>query len=285
MHNRLNPSTVIIRASLVIAFFFIIFMEHSIVSAESMGTGYPDVYPMQSKQDSNREQIGFIQSEIDKISQDLDWLSAKIRKMELFHQVVPERMYQSLAFKKEKIRLLKKLKDQLSVASASKKERKTKPVKKSLSPKNSPKSAPDTKKIQDRIKQYGLTDWVELIKDKDKTLIENRLPILFASGSAEVAKEYKEFLKNVALAVKDSKVSIQVDGYADTDPIHKGKYPSNAELSAARAKNVSQELIKNGISPEAFKKGLSSAKGASPHKASKWKSLDRHANLTILVEP
>jgi flagellar motor protein MotB len=87
--------------------------------------------------------------------------------------------------------------------------------------------------------------FVTLLKRK-KTSGKNRLPILFASGSAnaKVAKEYKTFLKNLLVLVKSHDIIVVVEEYADTDPIHSKKYRSNFELGATRAANVAYILIK-----------------------------------------
>lgn len=282
MYFCLNRSTTVLYASLFMALSFLILMKSGAASAADRG--YQDAYSAESKSDSNKAKIEFIQSEIDRISQDFDWLSSRVKKMEQFKRFIPDRMYQSLAFKRNKIKILKKLIEQLEVVS--KKDKKIKPVKKASSaPQKAVGSPSGEKRIVERIKKYGLVDWLELIKDKGGARIENRLPILFASGSAEIADEYKTFLKNVAMVLKESKVSILVDGYADTDPIHTAKYPSNSELSTARASSVSRELIKNGISPDVFKTGVTRRQGSAEHKASKWKALDRHVNLTILLQP
>ena len=40
-----------------------------------------------------------------------------------------------------------------------------------------------------------------------------------------------------------------ISGHTDNTPINTEKFPSNLELSAARAINVAKSLINNGVSP------------------------------------
>lgn len=78
--------------------------------------------------------------------------------------------------------------------------------------------------------------------------------IFFDSGRAELKGSGKEVLKTVGEALKsyDSKI-IRVVGYTDNVPIAKSMqkvYPSNWELSVARATNVVRFLQDAGVPPE-----------------------------------
>jgi chemotaxis protein MotB len=77
--------------------------------------------------------------------------------------------------------------------------------------------------------------------------------ILFDSGKAEIKPEGLEVLSRVVdiLATASDKV-IRVEGHTDNAPIGGNlakKYPTNWELSAARALNVVRYLEKQGIDP------------------------------------
>jgi chemotaxis protein MotB len=67
--------------------------------------------------------------------------------------------------------------------------------------------------------------------------------ILFASGEAELSKHGKEVLSRVGDVLKtlDNK-QILVGGHTDDQPIHTSRFPSNWELSTARAVNVVHHL-------------------------------------------
>jgi chemotaxis protein MotB len=77
--------------------------------------------------------------------------------------------------------------------------------------------------------------------------------ILFASGEAKVKKEGLEVLNRVVEILKNVKdKNIRVEGHTDnvqiTSKLAK-KYPTNWELSAARALNVTRYLQDQGIDP------------------------------------
>jgi len=82
--------------------------------------------------------------------------------------------------------------------------------------------------------------WVEL---------EMNSELLFGSGSADLSSKAIPVLVKVAEVVKDVPNVINVEGYTDDVPISTGIYPSNWDLSSARATNVVKELVKNNIPP------------------------------------
>jgi chemotaxis protein MotB len=77
--------------------------------------------------------------------------------------------------------------------------------------------------------------------------------ILFDSGKAEVKKGGIAVLKKVVSTLQDvTDKEIRVEGYTDNVPISGAlvkKYPTNWELSAARAINVARYLQEQGIDP------------------------------------
>ena len=82
--------------------------------------------------------------------------------------------------------------------------------------------------------------------------------VLFASGSAEVAiegvLELKKLSKILLDITKDIPTDIpwvlQIQGHTDQNPINTPLYPSNWELSAARAISVGRVLISSGVSSD-----------------------------------
>ncbi len=137
-------------------------------------------------------------------------------------------------------------------------------------------------KIQAAIEQSGLGDWVEMVGAGTCLRIETVLPILFPTGSAKVAKEYKTFFKKLAGLLKPFDVKIFVKGYADIVPIHNKKYPSNFELGAIRAANIVHQLVNYGVKPSIFKIESSGKYRFSAKGTVKQKFIERRAELTIV---
>ena len=59
---------------------------------------------------------------------------------------------------------------------------------------------------------------------------------LFASGSAEVQAKFDPLLQRIGQALGEERGPVQVIGYTDNQPIRSVQFPSNFQLSAARAK-------------------------------------------------
>ncbi|PWV63263.1 flagellar motor protein MotD [Plasticicumulans acidivorans] len=83
-------------------------------------------------------------------------------------------------------------------------------------------------------------NWVELeIKDN----------LLFQSGSAQLNAQAIEPLKRIAGVLDGFPNRVQVEGFTDNVPIRNPVYPSNWELSAARAASVVAVLSDAGVAP------------------------------------
>jgi len=138
--------------------------------------------------------------------------------------------------------------------------------------------------LKNAVKKAGLNEWVEVVRIDGCVRIQNSLPILFASGKARVVNEYKDFLKKFARFLKPYKVRIIVDGYADKDPIHTAKYPSNLELGATRAANIVHELVRSGVKPSVFKIATTGENRFYPQKPLKQKLLERRAQVSVIIQ-
>ncbi len=71
---------------------------------------------------------------------------------------------------------------------------------------------------------------------------------LFQSGSAEIEPQFLPLLRRIGAALHDEPGAVQVVGYTDNQPIHSIAFPSNFQLSAARA-NAAAAVIGSQIDP------------------------------------
>lgn len=74
--------------------------------------------------------------------------------------------------------------------------------------------------------------------------------ILFDTGRADLQATSQEALLAIANLVQDSDNLIQVEGHTDNQPIRAGQFPSNWELSAARAASVVRLFEQAGVAPQ-----------------------------------
>ncbi len=100
----------------------------------------------------------------------------------------------------------------------------------------------------------------DLLKDrKDIRVVGDRFvfesEVLFASGSADLTAEGGAAMDQLATAIaglskqipKEIDWAIQIDGHTDIRPIASAQYPSNWELSTARASSVVKYMIARGV--------------------------------------
>ncbi len=103
----------------------------------------------------------------------------------------------------------------------------------------------------------------ELLRDrKDIRVVGDRFvfesEVLFPSGQATMTLEGQAAIDQLATAIQELQRSVpreidwalQVDGHTDIRPIASFQFPSNWELSSARATTVVKHLISRGVSPK-----------------------------------
>ena len=224
------------------------------------------------------------QLEILELKENTEWLTLKIKKMTSMNLPVPESIYNSLNYKTQKAEALEKEKLNYTNLLKGLKIKKQAIQAKLQKDKHQSKQDALKKEIMSRIEKTKLSDWLEFVScpGKNKTRLKTVLPILFSSGSAKIAKEYHDFLKKLAVLVKEYNTVIHIDGYADVDPIQTKKYPSNFELGATRAANVVHALEKYGVKSSAFKIATPGRNRFAPQQMSQNKSLERYVDITII---
>ncbi|MFW5960034.1 MAG: OmpA family protein [Chitinivibrionales bacterium] len=92
-------------------------------------------------------------------------------------------------------------------------------------------------KLKDAVK-VKVTDSGIAIKISD--------PVGFDQGKAEIKPAFEKILQEVADVIRENKdTEIRIEGHTDDTPISTAKYPSNWELSSARAIRVVKYLYRN----------------------------------------
>lgn len=94
--------------------------------------------------------------------------------------------------------------------------------------------------MQDQLVVRNHGDWVE---------VEIRNDLLFGSGVATLSAEAESVLAQLAGVLSQVNNPIRVEGHTDNLPIRTLTFPSNWELSAARAATVVRLFASRGLSP------------------------------------
>lgn len=128
---------------------------------------------------------------------------------------------------------------------------------------------------------------IELSELKGRMVVKMKDKILFSSGSVKINPEGQAALAKVAEALKDTTGKIvRVEGHTDnvpTDP--KGPFPSNWELSTARALAVVKLLQDGGVPSERLSAaGYGEFRPIASNKTGNGKSLNRRIEIVLAPE-
>ena len=92
-------------------------------------------------------------------------------------------------------------------------------------------------------------DLVEIQQNQEWVEVTMKSKMLFESGSARLSRQALQALRKITRIIKPLTNSIHVEGYTDNIPIDTLFFPSNWELSAARAASVVHLFARFGVEP------------------------------------
>lgn len=105
----------------------------------------------------------------------------------------------------------------------------------------------------------------------------------FPSGSAELKEEIKPVLERLALALKKNHRAMRIEGHTDNIPLKGSVYPSNWELSTARAASVLSLFIEKGLPPQLFSiSGYGEYKPVADNDTPEGRAKNRRVEIIIL---
>ena len=93
------------------------------------------------------------------------------------------------------------------------------------------------------LRDNDLLDQVQILENERGLMIRFKDSVLFDSGSADVSRQGLEIMERIGEKLLDIGNPVVVEGYTDNVPINTAIYPSNWELSSARAITVARYLI------------------------------------------
>jgi len=115
--------------------------------------------------------------------------------------------------------------------------------------------------------------------------IEMNTNILFASADSELEEEAYPALRALAEVLKTLPNSIDVEGHTDNVPISNEQFPSNWELSAARAASVVHLFTRYGVEPRRLSSiGYAEYRPKATNKTVKGRLSNRRVKVVILAD-
>jgi len=130
---------------------------------------------------------------------------------------------------------------------------------------------------QDMIRIQRAPSWVE---------VEIKTDILFPSGSAEIEPAAVEILERLAAILADRPYPIRIEGHTDNRPIKTAQFPSNWELSAARASRIVRLFEQRGITASRMVvAGMGENQPVADNASTEGRNRNRRVALVILGTP
>ncbi|MHC9086432.1 flagellar motor protein MotD [Luteimonas sp. RIT-PG2_3] len=142
------------------------------------------------------------------------------------------------------------------------------------------------KDIQAALSELVEKKLVTLRRGQSYLEVEIQSDILFSSGVAAPSTTAAETIRKIAAVLRDVPNAVRVEGYTDDQPIRTVQYPSNWELSAARAASVVHVLAAEGIAqPRMAAIGYGEFQPIADNATVDGRNANRRVMLVILAAP
>ena len=146
--------------------------------------------------------------------------------------------------------------------------------------------SPEDVKLEESLKKELVDKDVQISRLRDQLKVTVASEILFPSGSAELSPEGLDVLRKVAKAANKTQDEVRVEGHTDTDPIAAvlaQYYPTNWELSTARAAVAVRTLEATGMVPAARLSavGYGDSRPVNPNDTAEGKAKNRRVEIVF----
>lgn len=141
--------------------------------------------------------------------------------------------------------------------------------------------------VKNVAKEESLSDQMIISTEADKVVVRVPSQSLFDPGSAELnLKRGKDVLDEIIrISAKYPYYRINIRGHTDNEEIHNEKFPSNWELSAARATAVLRYFINQNIDPKRLTAtGFADTFPVATNKTERGRALNRRVEFVLEKE-
>lgn len=137
--------------------------------------------------------------------------------------------------------------------------------------------------VQEFLETEQLNDLITASRDDRGVVLVLQEKLLFETGKADILPEAQPFLDKVGTLLAAIPNMVKVEGHTDSRPISNYRYPSNWELSGARASSVIRYLIANhSLDPKRFvATGYGDTRPVAPNTTEENLQLNRRVVIVI----
>lgn len=132
--------------------------------------------------------------------------------------------------------------------------------------------------------ETGRQENVELAMTAQGLVIRLSEKALFSVGSAEIGPSARPLLDQIGGHIAEVDLPVRIEGHTDDLPIHTERYPSNWELSTARAVNVLRYLLQRFDIPaeRLAAAGYGEYRPRAPNETPKLRQKNRRVEIILL---
>jgi len=121
---------------------------------------------------------------------------------------------------------------------------------------------------------------------QNSVVVDISADILFPSGVARLSASAAAPLQHLADALKPFTNAVRVEGHTDDRPISTAEFPSNWELSAARAASVVHLFMDRGVEPDRLAVvGFGQYRPIAPNNTPEGRNTNRRVAVVIVDSP
>jgi chemotaxis protein MotB len=138
--------------------------------------------------------------------------------------------------------------------------------------------------ISERAQAAGVAGQIVVTRQDDTIVIRLPNQLLFPSASADIRPEAVRLLDVAGGVIADLPHQVRVEGHTDNVPVGIDRYPTNWELSSARATAVLRHLTEStGVAPgRAFAAGFGQYRPVASNDTPEGRALNRRADIVLL---
>jgi chemotaxis protein MotB len=146
-----------------------------------------------------------------------------------------------------------------------------------------PAATPATlERVRSFLTERGLNDAVDVIESPRGVVLRAKDRVLFATAEADLKPEGLAVLDTVTALSFGFDGRLSVEGHSDDRPIQSTRFPSNWELSSARAGAVLRYLLEQGVDPkQVYVAGYAHTRPIADNATSDGRALNRRVEFVF----
>ncbi|MBI5599138.1 MAG: OmpA family protein [Deltaproteobacteria bacterium] len=142
----------------------------------------------------------------------------------------------------------------------------------------------DFRSVQTALRGLEKDNKVSISMEKRGVVVSLSERIVFESGNADIMPQAKAIIGDIAVVLRGMPNHVRIEGHTDNVPISTPRFPSNWELSSARALSILKHLVDvHGLNPGKLSAtGYGEFRPFAPNLTADGRAKNRRVDIVIL---